>query len=61
MGMAECSPRCRDVLEKVKQVGQSPKLGSRSVWLSRASRGAQLQLTMMAADCVGYVPSGPPT
>lgn len=36
-----------------------PRLGSHSslaLALLKASREAQLQLTMMAADCVGYVP-----
>lgn len=38
------------------------RLGSHSSLafaLSKASREAQLQLTMMAADCVGYVPCLP--
>lgn len=36
------------------KVGQSLSL---ALALLKASREAQLQLTMMAADCVGYVPS----
>lgn len=39
-----------------------PRLGRRTslaLALPKASRGAQLQLTMMAADCVGYVSTQP--
>lgn len=58
MAMAECRAEGQgcfgEGLAGVAGLGSHPSL---ALALSKASREAQLQLTMTAGDCVGYVPN----